>query len=144
MTALGTLFAELDRRLSIVPGVLEYERMPPGDPSRWPALQLFDNGDESIDAEPGGLRLATTVTVEGWCRGVGGALVHDQLLQLHADTVKALCSDGGDLGGLVQTIEIVGQRRVAIKELAETREIGFAQDFMITFATPRGDPSTFA
>lgn len=144
MSALGNLFLELDQRLAAVPGVVEYERMPPGDASAFPALHLFDDGDTPDIAEPGATLIATSVTVQGYCEGDSGAIVHDQALELHANAVFALCGDGGDLNGLVQTIEIAGTRRVEVATLSERRRISWAQDFAITFMTPRGDPRSFA
>jgi hypothetical protein len=42
---------------------------------------------------------------------------------------------------LVEKVVRVGRRRVAVAELASSRRLGFAQDFDITYATPRGDPA---
>lgn len=147
MTALGQIFAEIDRRLAVgtLPGIESYERMPSGDPARFPSIEVYDRGDESAHEETCLTGLSLAISVEGHLKGQGGAATHDAMLQLHADVVFALCGDAGqNLGGLVQSIEITGRRRTAINPLAKERGIGFAQDFLITFATPRGNPSIFA
>lgn len=144
MSALGDIYLRIDERLGSLLSVASYERMPSGDPASFPALAVFDGGDEPIDGEPGGTRLQALFTLEGYIEGGDGAGTHDELLQLHAEAVFALCGDDGTLGGLVETIEIVGQRRAEVAELAAARRLGFAQDFAVTFSTVRGDPSTLA
>jgi len=144
VSALGDIYIELDLRLAAVPLVADYERMPSGDPSRFPALRGFDDGDEPIDGEPGATRLTNNFSLEGIVEGGSGAEAHQVLLDLHAQAVAALCGDGGTLGGLVENIEIVGQRRTDVSELASKRRIAFAQDFAITYATARGDPAVRA
>ncbi|GEM_PF-1690830 len=144
MTALGQIFAEVDRRLGVdqITGLQSYERMPSGDPARFNALVVYDEGDEPIEHEAGTTRNSLRITVEGYVIGHGGAATHDEMTKLHAQAVFALCGDAGtNLGGLVENIEVVGTRRVAVTTLAEKRRLGFAQDFEITFSTPRGNPS---
>ncbi|HVJ02356.1 MAG TPA: hypothetical protein VM662_09250 [Sphingomonas sp.] len=147
-TALGTVFAEIDARLSAIvnPQAGSYQRMPSGDPDAYPALQAYDEGDEpASEQEVSASRNDLFLTVEGYMQGSGGGPTHDAMLELHADVVFALCGDAGsNLGGLVENIEAVGQRRVAVAELASTRRLGFAQDFRITLSTRRGDPHQFA
>ncbi len=147
MTALGSVFAEVDSRLAVgaIAGLESYERMPSGDPDAFPALAAYDEGDALAEQEAGSTRLAVQLTVEGYMQGHGGAATHDAMLQLHADVVFALCGDeGSNLGGLVENIEISGQRRVAVSQLADHRRLGFAQDFEITLSTERGNPHNFA
>lgn len=142
MTPLQAIFAELDARLATnaIVGLASYERMPPGDPARYPALALYDEGDDPAEQEAGSTRLELEISVEGYVVGVGSGM-HDALIALHADAVAALCGDAGtNLGGLVENIEIVGRRRVAVAHLADQRRLGFAQSFKITYATARGDP----
>lgn len=146
MTPLAQIFAAIDVRLAAVvqPGG-SYERMPSGDPDRFPALSAFDEGDEPEEREAGSDRQALIITVEGYVEGFGGAATHDQMAELHADTVQALTGDAGsNLAGLVENIERVGRRRVAVAELAKKRRLGFAQDFALTYSTVRGDPGQFA
>ncbi len=144
MIPLETIFAKVDERLSppAIDGVASYERMPPGDPAKFPALVAYDGGDDLAEQESGSTRLNQDVTIEGYVVGTGNAM-HNALILLHAKTVRALCGDDDSnlgLAGLVENIEIVGRRRVAVAHLADQRRLGFAQDFRITYATRRGDP----
>jgi len=145
MTALSQIYAEIDARLSTLPTVQLYERMPSGDPDIFPALAVFDDGDEPAEQEASSTRLSLSLTVEGYMNGVGGAATHDQLLALHAAVVRALCGDEGtNLGGLVENIEITGRRRVVVAPLSKERHLSFGQDFEILYSTVRGDPASFA
>lgn len=141
---LTIIFAKIDDRLAGIDGVESYQRMPSGDPDRFPAIEAYDNGDEPVpEPDVGFTRLGLMLTVAGYVE-TGGALAHDALISLHAAAVRALCSDeGSDLGlsGIVELIEIVGRRRVDIAELARKRRLGFEQDFLIQYSTVRGDPS---
>lgn len=141
-TALSEIFAGIDARLSAVSGLQEYERMPTGDPAKFPALHAHDDGDEPEQQQAGGTRLKLELHVEGFVEGSSGAAAHDAMADLHAKAVAALCGDAGtNLGGLVENIEIVGKRRTATPKLGEVRRLGFAQDFVITYATQRGNPA---
>jgi hypothetical protein len=145
-SALAGIFEEVDRRLSPaeIDGLKSYERMPSGDPARYPAVVAYDDGDSPIENENGSTALSLRLSVEGYVEGHGGAATHDAMLKLHAQAVAALCADGSNLGGLVENIEIVGQRRVVVAQLAAKRRVGFSQDFEITFSTERGNPAKFA
>jgi hypothetical protein len=144
MTALGQIFAEIDVRLEALAGIESYQRMPSGDPDVFPALEVYDNGDLPAEFEAATTQTELEISVVGVMEGHGGAATHDAMIALHAVTVFALCGDAGtNLGGLVENIEARG-RRVVVAKLAEKRRLSFAQDFIITLATPRGDPRTFA
>ncbi|MCP3732012.1 hypothetical protein M9978_16425 [Sphingomonas sp. MG17] len=147
MTALSQIFGAIDERLALLIAQSNgsYERMPSGDPDIFPALHVFDEGDDPAEQEAVATRLDLEISVEGYMEGHGGAATHDAMLALHADTVKAMCGDIlFNLDGLVENIEIIGRRRVQVVPLAEKRRLSFAQDFLITFATVRGDPNEFA
>lgn len=147
MTApLAAIFAEIDARLSAVVAVDagSYERMPSGDPNVFPALESYDNGDSPVDFEAGTTQTELDFQVVGIVEGEGGAAMHDEMIDLHARTVFALCGDDGtNLGGIVENIEAKGRRTVVAK-LASRRRLSFAQDFTITLVTRRGDPRSFA
>lgn len=132
----GTIFLALDAALS--PGVSEYERMPSGDPAKFPARHLHDSGQSPIEREAQNSRYDMEITVEGFVQGNGGAAAHDQLNDLYADTVTRVMAliDRDD----IETIE-EGTLRPAIAPLASSRRMGFSLDFAITFATRRGDPT---
>jgi hypothetical protein len=143
-TALSLIFAAVDARLEAVTGLQSYEREPSGDPDAFPAIEVNDLGDDEADEgeETGTARRTLSISVTGFVEGLSGSAAHDALTNLHSDAVKALCGDPGyNLGGLVEKVVRVGRRRVAVAELASSRRLGFAQDFDITYATPRGDPA---
>lgn len=146
MIPLSEIFGEVDARLlQLVADEGSYERMPSGDPDVFPALASYDGGDEPVEDETATTRLSTILTVQGFVEGYGGAATHDAMIALHAAVVKALCGDdGGNLGGLVESIEIEGRRRVQVAELAKKTRLGFEQDFLINRSTRRGDPSQAA
>jgi hypothetical protein len=143
-TALSLIFAAIDARLEAVTGLQSYEREPSGDPDAFPAIEVNDLGDDEAPEgdETGTERRTLSISVAGFVEGLSGPAAHDALAELHAAAVKALCGDPGfNLGGLAESVARVGRRRVAVAELASSRRLGFAQDFEITFATPRGDPA---
>lgn len=132
----GTIFLALDAALT--PGVEEYERMPSGDPAKFPARHLHDSGQSPTEREAQSSRYDMEITVECFVQGNGGAAAHDQLNDLYADTVtRVMALIARDD---IETIE-EGALRPAIAPLASTRRMGFGLDFAITFATRRGDPT---
>lgn len=132
----GNIFLALD--VALAPGVMEYERMPSGDPAKFPCRHLHDSGQSPTEREAQNSRYDMEITVEGFVQGNGGAAAHDQLNDLYADTVTCVMAliDRDD----IETIE-EGALRPAIAPLAASRRLGFALDFAITFATRRGDPT---
>ena len=144
MTALSTIFAEVDARLTdLVAPDGSYERMPSGDPDVFPALEVHDGGDMPVEFEAGATRTELSFEVVGFVEGHGGAQTHDAMTDLHAKVVFALCGDGENLGGIVENIE-ARDRRPVVAELANKRRVGFFQDFIVTLTTPRGDPRSLA
>ena len=147
MTVLSTIYAEVDARMVAIvqPDDGYYEREPSGDPDVFPALEVYDHGDELLpDQETGATRMELTFTVAGMVVGGSGSAAHDAMLALYGKAVTALCGDAGsNLGGVpgVELIELVGRRRVDVAELASQRRLGFEQDFRVQYSTVRGDPS---
>ena len=142
MPAREQLFRAVDEALSGIPGVLEYERQPTGDPNKFNAVHVFDGGQSPGENEGGSRQQVLRFTAEGYVKGGTGPEAHAALNALHADVVRAVMADP-TLGGLAEVISD-GDLRVDVAELASARRLGFAQDFEIQFATPRGDPSRFA
>jgi hypothetical protein len=148
MTAAGEIFARVDERLAVglIARLQSYERMPSGDPVKFPALAAFDEGITIIEEETGTVRIRHRLIVEGYEEGVGGAATHNDMLQLHADACFSLLGDPGqnlNLPGKVESIAMAGGRREATR-LADKRRVGFAQDFDVTYAIQRGNPANFA
>src|SRR5687768_16503637 len=98
------LLAVVDTRLAAIPGLAEYERMASGDPSRFPALLLNDNGHSIIETVAGATRYALHVTIEGYVEGGNGPTASAALNQLYADVVQALMTEP-PLGGLAEIVE---------------------------------------
>lgn len=131
------IFAAIDTALAL--DVNEYERMPSGDPARFPARHVHDGGQQRVESEAQFSRYAMEVTVEGFVEGNGGAEAHAALNRLYADTVTRMLALIGGAG--IEEIE-EGDFRPAIAPLAASRRMAFSQDFRVTFATRRGDPTT--
>lgn len=147
---LAEIFAEVDARIAALAteegGV--YERMPSGDPARFPSLDAFDNGDtpmhEEEDTETD--RMALRLTIAGLVKGTSGPAAHTALLALRSKVVRRIAGDPDHRLGSVECVESVriGARRVDIAGLASKRSLGFEQDFLIVYSTVRGDPSQSA
>lgn len=144
MSARGDIFIDVDQRLTQVAMSESYERMPAGDPAKFPSLQVFDEGEEEVEGETGASMMQTRFTVRGFVEGGSGAEAHDKLLDLHADAVFALCGDGGDLAGTVQIIEPTGRLVVGVRDLASKRSLVFAQPIAVTYPIVRGNPAVRA
>jgi hypothetical protein len=139
MTAVReTILAAIDSALSNGTSAEEIERMPSGDPTSWPALHIYDDGQGLDEAEAGASRYGMALTIEGYVEGAGGTAASQALNQLYADTVTAVMG----LEGVQPEIETVreGDMRVTRAALASGRRLAFALDFTITFATRRGLP----
>jgi len=143
MTAIREqIYALIEQRLRDIDGVNEVERMPSGDPDKFPALHIFDADQDPFAAEAHSTRYAMTVGIEGFISGGSGGVAHAALSDLYAKVVAALMTEP-PLGGLAETID-EGAFRPRVKELASKRRLTFELDFQITFPTARGDPAQSA
>jgi hypothetical protein len=139
MTSYRTrIFEEIDARLLTLAS--EVERQPQGDPNKFPALHVTDGGQRPIETETGATRRELSFSVRGYVEAAFGASAHDQINDLYESVVAALMADGSNLGGLVELIED-GDLRVDVLLLGSEPRQAFEQDFTITFATARDDPS---
>lgn len=118
--------------------VEEYQRMPSGDPKKFPARHGHDGGQATIEREAQNSRYSMDVTIEGYVQGVGGADTHASLNALYADTVKRMIGLIGHPA--IETVE-EGDLRMGVAALASVRSMAFSQDFRVIFATRRGDPT---
>jgi len=133
-----TIFAAVDTALSAITGLGEYERMPSGDPARFPAVHCFDDGDSLIEGEAGTDRWAMSLGIDGYVQGDGGAVAHAAINELHADVIDALFASPV-LAELAAEIE-VQQVRFLVAERASRRRLAMSMDLTINYATKRGDP----
>ncbi len=137
MSARETIFAAIEAALAAT-GAQEIERMPSSDPMDFDALHIMDDGQKEIEGEAGATRYALDISVDGFVEGAGGSAMHARLNALHAATVRAVI-------GLIPTVDVIehieeGDLRVDVAEMASERRLAFSQDFIITFATRRGQP----
>jgi hypothetical protein len=84
------IFAEIESRLTAIDDVAEVERMPSGDPAKFPALHIFDAPQDPIDGEPQASRYGLTAIIEGYVSGGSGAIAHAALNDLYSRVVTAL------------------------------------------------------
>jgi hypothetical protein len=136
------IMAAADAALGAVPGIASYEAEPMGDPSVFPALHLYEGPTRPIETETGVTRWEMDITVEGFVEAGSGAGARAARAKLRADVVRALIGHTA----LTDLVDLIEERdlRVDTPVLASKRRLGFAQDFIIQFATLRGDPATFA
>lgn len=140
MTAVRELiFAAIESRLTGVEGVSLVERMPSGDPDVFPALSIFDGGQEPTDQGCSATRHGLSVTIEGYVEGADGPEAHAALSQLYVDTVAALMTEP-PLGGLVEEIQ-EGGFRPSVAHLAAAKRLAFGLDFTVLFSTARDNPA---
>lgn len=134
------ILSGIQAALAIDPDPAELDRMPPGDPASFPALHIIDDGQGRQDeTEAGVSRFDMSISIEGFVSGAGSAM-HAALNALQAATMRAVMGFG-DTSPLIEEIR-EGNLRIAGVELGSKRRLAFAQDFLITFPTRRGDPET--
>jgi len=141
MTAVReSIFAAIEARLAAITGMGEVQRMPSGDPARFPALLLFDGGHSPSEAgeEAGTQNQALRVGIDGYVEGSGGSAAHAALNALYAATIEALFPEPV-LGGAAEEIEEAGLT-VTVAERASKRRLAFELELIVHYATRRGMP----
>lgn len=119
----------------------EIEVMPTGDPTAYPALHIYDDGQAQQErTETGTQRPALKLSVEGFVEDEGGRAALAQLNALYAATAQAIFAMA-DESPLIEDIE-EGDMRINRVPLGSTHRLAFSLDFLITFPTRRGDPAT--
>ncbi|WP_010545216.1 hypothetical protein [Sphingomonas elodea] len=140
MTAIrAQIVAEIARRMALVPGINEVEVMPSTDPDVWPALHLFDDGQEPSEYGAEITRQNFAPRIECYVEQPGGAAAYALLNDIYSAVIASLI-DGTQLGGLVETID-EGRMEIDVAPLASAPRLYFRLDLPITFAARRGDPS---
>lgn len=132
------IFAAIETRLQAIAGVGEVERMPAGDPARFPALHLFDNGDRPETGEAGTHRFVLAVGIDGYVQGGDGSAAHGEANDLYAAVIEVLFPEPV-LDSLASEIEIEGLQML-VAERASARRVAFSLDLSIHYATRRGSP----
>jgi hypothetical protein len=133
------IFAAIETRLGAItaPAVAEIRRMPGGDPTRFPALFIFDQGDRIAEEEEETDQMAfvLSVGIDGF---VTGDVPHTAANALYAAVIEALFPQPV-LGGLATEIRIV-QLDMAVAERAKDHRLGFGLELNIHYHTRFGEP----
>lgn len=132
------IFAKIEELLNAISGVNEVERMPSGDPAKFPALHIWDEGQRPEQAEAGVTEYGMTFNIDGYVQAAGGSAAHTALNALHSSMVQALVTEP-PIGGLVDEIT-EGAMNVSIAPLASKRRLAFTAEFTVNFPTNRGNP----
>lgn len=140
MTAVRELILQRVASLLAATGAQQIEEEPSGDPSRYPALQVYDLGHDPVTGEAGTERFILSVGIDGFVQGGTGASARADRNALYAEVIEALFADGA-FDGLAEEIE-QGKLANSVADLSDTRRLGFSLDIMIHFATARGAPQT--
>jgi hypothetical protein len=133
------IFAAIETRLLAIttPPVAEVRRMPGGDPARFPALFIFDQGDRIAEEEEETDQMAfiMSVGIDGF---VTGDAPHTAANALYAAVVEALFPQPV-LGGLATEIRII-RLDMALAERAKDHRLGFGLELAIYYHTRFGQP----
>lgn len=140
MTAIREqIFAAIEARLEAIasPVIGEVRRMPGGDPTRLPALFIFDQGDvaERDEEETDTMAFVMSVGIDGF---VSGDAPHSAANALYAAVVEALFPQPV-LGGLATEIRIV-RLDMAVAERAKDHRLGFGLELALHYHTRFGEP----
>lgn len=134
------IFDLVETRARALAGVAEVLRLATGDPSRFPALFLEDNGQQAdSETEPGVTRYSLGLTIEGYVEGDGGAEAHAALNSLYMQVVAMMLA-ADLLGGLAEEVT-EGDLRIASASLTSAMRLGFALDFNVQFVADRAAPA---
>lgn len=133
------IFAAIETRLNAIPSpaVAEVRRMPGGDPSRFPALFIFDQGDRAVEEEEETdcMAFVMSVGIDGF---VTGDAAHTAANALYAAVIEALFTQPV-LGGLATEIGIV-RLDMATAERAKDNRLGFGLELALHYHTRFGQP----
>lgn len=133
------IFVAIEDRLRAItmPEIQEVRRMPSGDPARFPALFIFDQGDaaDQDEEETDTMAFRMSVGIEGF---LAGSEPHTAANALYAAVVEALFPEPV-LGGLASEIRIV-RLDMAVAERAKDSRSGFSLELSILYHTRFGEP----
>lgn len=140
MTAIREqIFAVIETRLRAIaaPAVAEVRRMPSGDPTAFPALFIFDQGDaiSREEEETDTMAFVMNVGIDGF---VTDDPAHPAANALYAAVVEALFPQPV-LDGLATEIRVV-RLDMAVAERAKDHRLGFGLELNIHYHTRFGEP----
>lgn len=116
----------------------EVEVMPSGDPVSFPALHLFDLGQEPALGEAGTERFILSLGIDGYVEQADGPEALAALNALYTGVIETLFPQPY-FDGLVEEID-QGRLTVNVAERANARRLAFSLDLNISYATRRGLP----
>lgn len=123
-----------------IPGVEEVLVNASGDPTRFNAVFITDNGHASDpNTEPGATRYTMRPTIEGYVKGGDGKESTSNLNDFYLDVIGAIMSDD-ELQSLCEVLD-EGEMRVATVVLASQRRMGFELELDIQFVADRNNPA---
>ncbi|MEO1221582.1 MAG: hypothetical protein AAFY42_09585 [Pseudomonadota bacterium] len=131
------ILAAVETLCGTVEGVAEVERMPSGDPASFPALHIFDQGDEPAQEEE------ETDTEAFWLQiGIDGYVTESPASTaanaLYA-ALKEILMAHPPIGGIAEEIR-QGRLDMAVAERAKDHRLGFGVEFNILYRTRFGRP----
>lgn len=140
MTAIrAQIVATIEARLAAIDEVREVVVMPSGDPVKFPALHIFDDGHAVDESDTAGTKYGFIPRIEGYIEGSSGAVAYAQINDLYAATIRNLVTDP-PIDGLAETVD-EGDMRLFVATLASKPRLGFTLDLPISFYTDREDPA---
>lgn len=116
----------------------EVEVMPSADPAGFPALHLFDVGQEPTPGEAGTERFNLLLGIDGYVQQADGEEALAAINALYAGVIETLFPQPY-FDGLVEEID-QGKLTVNIAERANARRLAFSLDLNLSYATRRGSP----
>ena len=116
----------------------ELEVMPSADPVKFPALHLFDLGQDPTTGEAGTERFTLALGLDGYVELANGEEALAAINALYAGAIEALFPQPY-FDGLVEEID-QGKLIVNVAERANARRMAFSLDLNLSYATRRGSP----
>ena len=124
--------------LGAVSGVIELSFAPPGDPNKFPALHVDDEGEDILAQDWFSTRANLTLSVTGYVKG-SGSDTHKEARKLDAAVVTALMANP-TVGGLATMIDL-GSLLIEPVQLASDRTVSFRRTFSVNFSFKTTDPT---
>lgn len=131
------IFAAIETRLAALSGVAEVRRMPGGNPTEFPALFIFDQGDSENrdEEETDTMAFVMSVGIDGF---VAGDASHSAANAIYAAVIEALFPQPV-LDGLATEIRIA-RLNMAVAENAADYRLGFGLELAVHYHTRFGEP----
>jgi len=133
------IFAAIEARLEAIttPAIGDVRRMPGGNPTQFPALFIFDQGEAAArdEEETDTMAFVMSVGIDGF---VAGDAPHSAANALYAAVIEALFPQPV-LGGLATEIRIE-RLNMAVAENAADHRLGFGLELAILYHTRFGEP----